>query len=179
MIWCFASFDDCFVSVRSRVKRNLIFMSNAMISTPVQGFKSTQMFILGYGGSGGVDYCKPFWNWVSMEDISWIQVIKPLKTTSQKIFERHHHLLYTENWKTVYTLIGPIFKINADKFSAIANIKAVIATTNVPTLSFYKTFRTRVWNVQVLRGWSVFLDLDLSAGLRVTISVFQTFGCSY
>ena len=49
--------------LKSQEKFNIY--GNAMISTPVQGFKSTQMFTdLGYGGSGGVDYfCKPFWNW--------------------------------------------------------------------------------------------------------------------
>ncbi len=128
-------------SVHAQSQEKFNIYGNAMISTPVQGFKSTQMFTdLGYGGSGGVDY---FVNHFGI-GINGGYFMNPsdqaFKNYISKRYLETSPSVYTENWKTVYALIGPVFKINADKFSAIANIKGGYSHTNVPTLSFYKTF---------------------------------------
>ncbi|MEZ4909606.1 MAG: hypothetical protein R2774_01965 [Saprospiraceae bacterium] len=142
---------------------------NGIVSTPLQGFKSEQMFTgLGYGASGGAEYYVKNFGlgmyggyFTNASNQSFTDFIN-------KRYIETNPTVYTEDWKTAYFLLGPIARIGMKNLSIIGNIKGGYSQTSVPVLSFYKTFFSQEYEMYRFSGANnASWNWTWSAGLRL------------
>lgn len=143
--------------------------ANGIVSSPLQSFKAEQMFTgLGYGGTGGVEYFVNSFGiginggyFTNASQSSFTDFI------SKKYYESNP-TVYTEDWKTAYVLLGPVARIGINNLSIIGTVKGGYSKTNVPVLSFYKTFFSQEYEMYRFSGTNASSwNWTWSAGLRL------------